>query len=80
MGTPRNPGQVRQGSLRFAEMVANAPIPLPIAAALYPEVSAALDIAQADEDFVRFVIDMVDARQEAEDAFFAGVDPETDEA
>ena len=36
-------------------------------------------ITDRDEDFVRFVIDMVDARQEAEDAFFAGVDPETGE-
>lgn len=33
-------------------------------------------ITDRDEDFVRFVIDMVDARQEAEDAFFAGTDPE----
>ena len=36
-------------------------------------------ITDRDEDFVRFVIDMVDARQEAEDAFFAGLDPETGE-
>ena len=36
-------------------------------------------ITDRDEDFVRFVIDMVNARQEAEDAFFAGVDPETGE-
>ena len=36
-------------------------------------------ITDRDEDFVRFVIDMVDARQEAEDAFFAGIDPETGE-
>ena len=33
----------------------------------------------AFRSFVRFVIDMVDARQEAEDAFFAGIDPETGE-
>lgn len=48
MGTPRNAGQVRQGSPRFAEMVVNTPKSLSIAAALHPEVSAALDIAQAD--------------------------------
>ncbi len=48
MGTPRKAGQIRQGSPRFAEVVVNAPKSLSIAAALHPEVSAALDIAQAD--------------------------------
>ena len=36
-------------------------------------------ITDRDEDFVRFVLDVVAARQEAEDAFFAGSDPETGE-
>lgn len=48
MGTPRNAGDVRQGSPRFAEMVVNTPKSLSIAAALHPEVSDALDIAQQD--------------------------------
>ncbi|MFT4051946.1 MAG: MobF family relaxase [Microbacterium sp.] len=48
MGTPRNAGDVRRGSPRFAEMVINAPKSLSIAAALHPEVSAALDAAQQD--------------------------------
>ena len=48
MGTPRLPGKGRQGSPRFAEMVVNAPKSLSIAAALHPEVSAALDRAQQD--------------------------------
>lgn len=51
MGTPRLPGEEgsgRRGSPRFAEMVVNAPKSLSIAAALHPEVSTALDAAQAD--------------------------------
>jgi hypothetical protein len=48
MGTPRLPGEGRRGSPRFAEMVVNAPKSLSIAAALDPEVSDALDAAQAD--------------------------------
>jgi len=48
MGTPRDAGDGRQGSPRFAEMVVNAPKSLSIAAALHPEVSAVLDIAQKD--------------------------------
>lgn len=48
MGKPRLPGEGRQGSPRFLEMVVNAPKSLSIAAALHPEVSAALDVAQKD--------------------------------
>ncbi|EXJ52700.1 conjugative relaxase TrwC [Microbacterium sp. MRS-1] len=48
MGTPRKAGEGKQGSPRFAEMVVNAPKSLSIAAALHPEVSAALDVAQQD--------------------------------
>lgn len=48
MGKPRMPGEGRQVSPRFAEMVVNAPKSLSIAAALHPEVSAALDRAQQD--------------------------------
>ena len=48
MGRPRLPGEGRQGSPRFAEMVVNAPKSLSIAAALPPEVSEALDRAQQD--------------------------------
>jgi hypothetical protein len=48
MGKPRLPGDGRQGSPRFAEMVVNAPKSLSIAAALHPEVSVALDTAQHD--------------------------------
>lgn len=48
MGTPRQAGNGRQGSPRFAEMVVNTPKSLSIAAALHPEVSEALDAAQAD--------------------------------
>ena len=48
MGTPRLPGNGRQGSPRFAEMVVNAPKSLSIAAALHPDVSDALDAAQKD--------------------------------
>lgn len=48
MGKPRLPGDDRQGSPRFAEMVVNAPKSLSIAAALHPEVSVALDAAQRD--------------------------------
>ncbi|WP_411720782.1 MobF family relaxase, partial [Mycetocola sp.] len=48
MGKPRLPGDGRQGSPRFAEMVVNAPKALSIAAALHPEVSDALDAAQRD--------------------------------
>ncbi|GFZ88720.1 MobF family relaxase [Nesterenkonia alkaliphila] len=46
MGTPREPGEGRQGSPRFAEMVINTPKSLSVAAALHPEVSEALDVAQ----------------------------------
>ena len=48
MGRPRLPGEGRRGSPRFAEMVVNAPKSLSIAAALHPEVSDALDLAQRD--------------------------------
>lgn len=48
MGKPRLAGDTKQGSPRFAEMVVNAPKSLSIAAALHPEVSAALDVAQKD--------------------------------
>ncbi|WP_422934534.1 MobF family relaxase [Sinomonas sp. P47F7] len=47
-GVPRQPGEGRGGSPRFAEMVVNAPKSLSIAAALHPAVSAALDAAQQD--------------------------------
>ena len=46
MGTPRLPGEGRQGSPRFMEMVVTSPKSLSIAAALHPEVSDALDQAQ----------------------------------
>ena len=48
MGTPRQPGDGRRKSPRFAEMVVNAPKSLSIAAALHPDVSQALDAAQRD--------------------------------
>jgi hypothetical protein len=48
MGTPRKPGDGRRGSPLFAEMVINAPKSLSVAAALHPDVSAALDHAQQD--------------------------------
>ena len=48
MGRPRLPGEDRRGSPRFAEMVVTASKSLSIAAALHPEVSAALDRAQQD--------------------------------
>ncbi len=51
MGKPRLPGEEgsgKRGSPRFAEMVVNTPKSLSIAAALHPEVSDALDAAQAD--------------------------------
>ena len=48
MGVPREPGEGRRGSPRFAEMVVNAPKSLSLAAALHPDVSDALDAAQAD--------------------------------
>jgi hypothetical protein len=48
MGTPRQAGDGRRGSPRFAEMVVNAPKSLSIAAALHPDVSEALDAAQKD--------------------------------
>lgn len=48
MGIPREAGEVRKGSPRFAEMVVNTPKSLSIAAALHPEVSDALDAAQQD--------------------------------
>jgi hypothetical protein len=46
-GERRHAG-ARRGSPRFAEMVINAPKSLSIAAALHPDVSEALDRAQAD--------------------------------
>jgi hypothetical protein len=36
-------------------------------------------VTNRDEDFVGFVIDEVNKRQRAEDAFYAGVDPKTGE-
>ncbi|MEZ5087596.1 MAG: MobF family relaxase [Tessaracoccus sp.] len=48
MGGPRRAGSDRQASPRFMEMVINAPKSLSIAAALHPEVSAALDAVQQD--------------------------------
>ncbi|WP_415853875.1 MobF family relaxase [Sinomonas sp. G460-2] len=48
LGIPRRAGDGRLRSPRFAEMVVNAPKSLSIAAALHPEVSAALDAAQQD--------------------------------
>jgi hypothetical protein len=48
MGTPRQAGEARRGSPRFAEMVVNTPKSLSIAAALHPEVSEALDAAQRE--------------------------------
>ncbi|MHB1289868.1 MobF family relaxase [Georgenia sp.] len=48
MGQARRAGGGRLGSPRFAEMVVNTPKSLSIAAALHPEVSAALDVAQRD--------------------------------
>ena len=36
-------------------------------------------ITDRDEDFVRYVLDEVAMREAAEEAFFAGVDPETGE-
>ncbi len=48
MGRARQGGDGRRGSPRFAEMVVNTPKSLSIAAALHPEVSEALDVAQRD--------------------------------
>nr|WP_269634819.1 MobF family relaxase [Nocardioides sp. CF8] len=51
MGKPRMPGEegtAKRGSPRFAEMVVNTPKSLSVAAALHPDVSDALDAAQAD--------------------------------
>ena len=48
MGTPQLPGEGRKGSPRFQELIVNAPKSLSIAAALHPDVSEALDRAQAD--------------------------------
>lgn len=48
MGIPRQAGNGRKGSPRFAEMIINAPKSLSIAAALHPSVSNALDEAQQD--------------------------------
>jgi hypothetical protein len=48
MGVPRAAGDGRKGSPRFQEMIVNAPKSLSVAAALHPDVSAALDRAQAD--------------------------------
>jgi hypothetical protein len=51
MGKPRLPGEEgtsKHGSPRFAEMVVNTPKSLSVAAALHPDVSVALDAAQAD--------------------------------
>jgi len=48
LGIPREAGNGRQGSPRFAEMTINVPKSLSIAAALHEDVSEALDAAQAD--------------------------------
>ncbi|MCA0307149.1 MAG: relaxase domain-containing protein [Actinobacteria bacterium] len=48
MGTPRKPAEGTKGSPLFAEMTINAPKSVSVAAALHPEVSAALDAAQQD--------------------------------
>lgn len=48
MGTPRQPGEGSKGSPLFMEMTINSPKSLSVAAALHPEVSAALDTAQQD--------------------------------
>ena len=48
MGKPRSAGPDRKSSPRFMEMLINTPKSLSIAAALHPEVSAALDAAQQD--------------------------------
>ncbi|MDR2348717.1 MAG: relaxase domain-containing protein, partial [Bifidobacteriaceae bacterium] len=48
LGTPRKPGEGQSGSPLFAEMTINAPKSLSVAAALHPDVSAALDAAQRD--------------------------------
>ena len=48
MGKPRLAGPDREGSPRFLELVINSPKSLSIAAALHPEVSDALDVAQQD--------------------------------
>ncbi len=48
MGTPRAATEGTKGSPLFAEMTINAPKSLSVAAALHPEVSAALDAAQQD--------------------------------
>src|SRR5690625_5021378 len=48
MGTPRKPAESTKGSPLFCEMTINSPKSLSIAAALHPEVSAALDQAQQD--------------------------------
>lgn len=48
MGKPRRAGSDRKGSPRFMEMAINTPKSLSIAAALHPEVSDALDVAQQD--------------------------------
>ncbi|MDR1186120.1 MAG: AAA family ATPase, partial [Bifidobacteriaceae bacterium] len=48
MGVPRTAGDGRKGSPRFQEMIVNAPKSLSVAAALHPDVSVALDAAQAD--------------------------------
>ncbi len=48
MGTPRAAAEGAKGSPLFAEMTINAPKSLSVAAALHPEVSAALDAAQQE--------------------------------
>ncbi|GAB33367.1 MobF family relaxase [Gordonia otitidis] len=48
MGTPRKPAEGTKGSPLFCEMTINSPKSLSVAAALHPEVSAALDAAQQD--------------------------------
>ncbi|MBN9141183.1 MAG: AAA family ATPase [Micrococcales bacterium] len=48
MGRPRLRGEGGRGSPRFMEMVVNVPKSLSVAAALHPEVSEALDVAQRD--------------------------------
>ncbi|WP_442329775.1 MobF family relaxase [Brevibacterium linens] len=48
MGTPRKPAEGTKGSPLFCEMTINSPKSLSVAAALHPEVSAALDATQQD--------------------------------
>ena len=73
MGIPRKPGAVRKGSPLFAEMTINAPKSLSVAAALHPDVSAALDAAQQDaaQEIQRFLEAEADGA-----AYLAAIDTE----